>query len=140
MPKAPDERHTSWTVGKNLARIRAQVGVTTRTLAASLAENGLPMSSSGITDIERGKRGVNVDQLTALAAALGVSPIALLTPLPDDGNPDGEVILSGTSPERADDMYRWLKGERSLTDEMLDDYEREGFRRRSNPTWTWKKV
>lgn len=137
MPKAPAERHTSWTVGKNLARLRGQMGTTAGVLAASLVENGIPMTGGGISDIERGKRGVHVDLLTGIAAALGVSPLALLTPIPDDGNPDGEVILSGTSPETADHLYLWLKGERSLTDDLLDDYERETFRRRSNPTWTW---
>lgn len=94
------------------------------------------MSSSGITDIENGRRGVNVDQLTAFAAAMAVSPLALLTPEIED--PDAEVILSGTSYERAEDMYLWLRGDRSLTDEMLDDYERETFRRTSNPIWTYK--
>ncbi len=97
------------------------------------------MSGSGITDIERGRRGVSVDQLTALAAALGVSPLALLAPIPADDDPTAEVVLSGTSYETADAMYLWLRGDRSLTDEMLDDYEREGFRRMSNPPWTWKK-
>lgn len=133
------ERHTSRVVGENLARLRAMTGTTTRVLAASLAENGLPMSGTGITEIEKGRRGVNVDQLTAIAAALGVSPIALLTPLPDDGDPDGEVILSGTSPETAEHMYRWLRGDRPLAAELMDDYECETFRRRSNPPWTWKK-
>lgn len=114
--------------------------MTTRTLANGLAEQGVPMSGSGITDIERGRRGVSVDQLTALAAALGVSPLALLTPIPDGDDPAAaEVILSGTSYETADTMYLWLKGERSLTDDMLDDHERETFRRGSNPPWTWKK-
>lgn len=132
------EKHTSATVGENLARIRARVGMTTRVLAASVAENGLAMSSSGITDIERGRRSVSVDQLTALAAALGVSPVTLLTPIPDDESPDTEVILSGTSPERASDMHLWLRGDRSLTDDMLDDFEREAFRRLANPPWTWR--
>ncbi|MGV0654778.1 helix-turn-helix transcriptional regulator [Mycolicibacterium thermoresistibile] len=132
------ERHTSKVVGANLKRIRARVGMTTRVLANSLAEQGVPMSSSGITDIEAGRRGVSVDQLTCLAAALGVSPLALLTPIPDDGDPTTEVLLSGTSWEKAGDMYLWLKGERSLTDEMLDSYEQETFRRLSNPPWAWR--
>jgi transcriptional regulator with XRE-family HTH domain len=119
--------------------LRTAAGMTTRTLANGLAEQRVPMSGSGITDIERGRRGVSVDQLTALAAALGVSPIALLSPMPDDENPTAETALSGTSYETADAMYQWLRGERSLTDDMLDDYERETFRRRSNPPWTWKK-
>ncbi|SLI42792.1 Uncharacterised protein [Mycobacteroides abscessus subsp. abscessus] len=94
------------------------------------------MSSSGITEIENGRRGVNVDQLTAFAAAMSVSPLALLTPESED--PDAQVTLSGTSPERAEDMYLWLRGERSITDDLLDDYERETFRRQSNPVWTYK--
>lgn len=133
------EKHTSQVVGANLRRVRTAAGLTTRVLAASVAEQGVPMSSSGITDIEAGRRGVSVDQLTCLAAAVGVSPLALLTPIPEGDDPDAEVLLSGTSHESAGDMYLWLKGERSLTDEMLDDFEREAFRRASNPPWTWGK-
>ncbi|BBX38518.1 hypothetical protein MMAGJ_78000 [Mycolicibacterium mageritense] len=105
------EKLTSEVVGRNVARLRAATNTTIRELAAGLKEQGLPMSSSGITDIERGRRQVNVDQLTALAAALGVSPMTLLMPLPDDGDPDAEVMLSGTSPETARDMDMWLRGE-----------------------------
>lgn len=130
---------TSNTVGKNLKRLRTAGGMTTRVLAASLAENGAPMSASGISEIENGRRGVNVDQLTALAAALDVSPLALLTPIPDDADPDAEVMLSGTSPERAEDMHLWLRGDRPLNAHLMDDFEQEAFRRRSNPVWTYKK-
>ncbi|OKH71949.1 hypothetical protein EB73_09730 [Mycobacterium sp. SWH-M3] len=131
------EKLTSQVVGQNVARLRAAQGDTTRKLAESLKEQGVAMSGSGITEIEKGRRVVNVDQLTALAAALGVSPLTLL--LPHTDAPDTEVMLSGTSPERADDLYLWLRGERSLTDDLLDDWEREGFRRAANPSWTYKK-
>lgn len=130
------EKLTSQTVGRNLARLRKLTQTTTRMLADSVAEQGVPLSGSGITEIEKGRRSVNVDQLTCIAAALGVSPLALLTPLPD--SPDAEVMLSGTSVETADDLYLWLKGERSLSHSELDDYERETFRRHSNPPWTYK--
>ncbi len=133
------EKLTSEAVGRNVARLRAATNTTIRELAAGLKEQGLPMSASGITDIERGRRQVNVDQLTALAAALGVSPMTLLMPLPEDGDPDAEVMLSGTSPETARDMDMWLRGERSLTADLMDDWELEGFRRAANPPWTWKK-
>ncbi|WP_157897265.1 helix-turn-helix domain-containing protein [Mycobacteroides franklinii] len=136
MPIAGNERYTSWAVGKNLARLRKLTQTTTRVLADSVAAQGVPMSSSGITEIENGRRGVNVDQLTAFAAAMSVSPLALLTPEHED--PDAQVTLSGTSPERAEDMYLWLRGERSITDDLLDDYDRETFRRQSNPVWTYK--
>ncbi len=136
------ERFTSQVVGRNLARLRKVKGFTTRVLAASVAEQGVPMSGSGITDIENGRRGVSVDQLTCLAAALGVAPIALLTPLndPEDPDPESLVLLSGTSHETAKAMYAWLRGDCSLTDDELDDYERETFRRLSHPKWLWKKA
>lgn len=133
------EKLTSEVVGRNVARLRASTSTTIRELAAGLKEQGVPMSSSGITDIERGRRQVNVDQLTALAAALGVSPMTLLMPLPDDGDPDTEVMLSGTSPETARDMDLWLRGEQPLTAGLMDDWEQEGFRRAALPPWTWKK-
>ncbi|KAA1430091.1 helix-turn-helix domain-containing protein [Mycolicibacter arupensis] len=133
------ERLTSQVVGGNIARLRAETNTTMRELAAGVAEQGVPMSASGIADIEQGKRGVNVDQLTCIAAALGVSPITLLMPIPEDDNPDTTVMLSGTSPETARDMDLWLRGSRSLTAYLMDDWELEGFRRRSNPPWTWKK-
>lgn len=133
------EKLTSEVVGRNVARLRTAQGDTIRKLSDSLREQGLPMSSSGITDIERGRRQVNVDQLTCIAAALGVSPMTLLMPLPEDGDPDAEVMLSGTSPETARDMDLWLRGEQPLTASLMDDWEREGFRRQSNPPWTYKK-
>lgn len=137
------ERYTTAVVSQNLKRLRTTLGISSRELATTMNELGAPMSSSGITDIEGGRRGVSVDQLTCIAAAMGVSPIALLTPwVADDGadpDPNADVMLSGTSHERADSIYSWLRGDRSLTDEMLDDYDRETFRRQSNPPWTWKK-
>lgn len=98
------------------------------------------MSGSGITEIEKGRRTVSVDQLTALAAALGVSPATLLMPLDDPDNPDpaATALLSGTSYERAEDMYRWLRGEQSLSWDQMDDWEREGWRRSATPRWAWK--
>lgn len=138
------DRLTSRVVGENLARLRRITGMTTRVLAEKMVVRLIPMSSSGITDIERGRRGVSVDQLTALADALGVSPLALLIPQPlgDDGeraDPDAEVRLTGTDPEPARDLAAWLRAERSLADDHLDDYERETYRRRSLPWWYWKK-
>lgn len=73
-----------------------------------------------------------------LAGILNISPIALLTPEIED--PDAEVLMSGTHSARAETMYLWLRGERSLADDKLDDFEREAFRRTSNPVWTYKEV
>lgn len=132
------EKTSSQVVGRNLARIRREMGMTSRVLAASTSELGVPLSSSGISDIEKGRRTVSVDQLTCLAACLGVSPIALLNP--ETSDPDATVELSGTSPETAAAaLTDWLRGEKSLTDELLDDFEREKFRRTNLPEWMWNR-
>lgn len=137
------DRLTSRVVARNLVRVRKKVGLTTRELAALLSVRGMPMSSSGITDIERGRRGVSVDQLTALAGALAVSPLALLTPLVegDDGraDPDAETRLAGVSAQPSRHLAAWLRADRALGDEDMDDYERETYRRRSLPWWYWKR-
>jgi len=41
---------------------------------------GRPLGHSAVDQIEKGTRRVDVDDLMALAAALGVSPITLLMP------------------------------------------------------------
>lgn len=130
-------------MARNVARIRVSQGLTTRRLADTVANAGVPLSSSGVTDIELGRRRVTVDQLTALAAALGVAPLTLLQPYgpndPDGDDPTAVVELSGTDLYTADKIYRWLRAERSLTDDVRDDYERETFYRDSNPRWAWKR-
>jgi transcriptional regulator with XRE-family HTH domain len=129
---------TSTAVGWNVARLRNASQMTTRALAEKMVELGYPLSSSGVTDIERGRRTVSVDQLTALSVALGgVSPLGLL--MPDVWSPDELVALSGVPATNAGAVYAWLRGTDPLPDERLDDYARETFRRRSNPEWTWRR-
>lgn len=132
------EKQSSEAVAKNLARLRGETKTSIRQLVTGLVAQEMPISPSGISDIEHGRRQVSVDQLTALAAALGVSPMTLLMPYVDD--PDEEVVLAGTSYERAEDMVAWLRGERSLSHAEMDDWEREGFRRQANPIWERKKA
>lgn len=50
-----------------------------RALSQRLSELGHPLLPSGITKIEQGKRGVDVDDLVALARALEVRPEQLLS-------------------------------------------------------------
>jgi len=70
-------------VAVNVRRIRKVRGLTTRQLSARLAEAGRPIPASGITRIEQELRRVDVDDLTALAAALGVRATQLLLPPSD---------------------------------------------------------
>ena len=53
-----------------------------RDVSGRLAAAGRPMAHNTVSEIERGARRVDVDDLMALAAALDVSPIALLSDSP----------------------------------------------------------
>jgi len=65
-------------VAAALPPLRRLRGLTVRELSARLAALGAPLLASGITKIEQGARGVDVDELVALAAALNVPPARLL--------------------------------------------------------------
>ena len=113
--------------------------MTTRALAAALTDLGVPLTSSGISDIEAGRRTVSVDQLTCLAMALDVSPIALLMPESGPEN-DHRVKLSGTPTVLSLGFLPWLRGDVPFDAALWDDaFEVEAFRRRSLPEWSWKR-
>lgn len=75
-----DIDETGKTVAANVRRLRAQRGLTTQQLAERLEGLGRPILANAITKIEQGRRRVDVDDLMALAIALGVTPNALLLP------------------------------------------------------------
>ena len=104
---------------------------------ADLPGGGISLSFTGIGQIVRGERHVTVDELTALATVLGVSPVTLLMPPVDDPAQDCE--LAGTPTQRADEALAWLRGERPFEEDSRGDrFEIEAFRRRSLPQWAWK--
>ena len=80
---------TADTVAANVRRLRDDMNLGLRSLAARMAEVGRPLNHSALDKIEKGDRRVDVDDLMALAAALDVSPATLLmpdvTPVPVDG-------------------------------------------------------
>ncbi|QHC26251.1 helix-turn-helix domain-containing protein [Streptomyces sp. GS7] len=61
-----------------IERARTMRGIAQRQLAARATELGRPMTVTTISRIERRRRRCDVDDLVAIAAALGVSPLALL--------------------------------------------------------------
>lgn len=66
------------TVRGQVAKIRADKHLLLRDLVDRLADYGRPMGYSTISEIEHGRRRVDVDDLVALATVLGVSPLELL--------------------------------------------------------------
>lgn len=70
-------------VAAHIRRIRESNGWTLHEMSDRLTRYGRPILPSGLSKIEAGTRRVDVDDLVAIAAALGVMPDRLLR------NPDG---------------------------------------------------
>lgn len=135
MARATGDTHD--TVRFNLARLRTQRRLSLRELAALMPPGPGSLSHSSIGEIERGVRRCDVDELTALAITLDVSPIALLMPYTENIN--DEIGVTGMRHVvGARWVLDWLRGDSPLQPEdAVDDHEREAFRRRSLPSWDW---
>ena len=68
------------TVKAQVRRLREQRGLSLQALSERLQTVGRPILPSGLSKIEAGDRRVDVDDLVALAEALGTVPDDLLTP------------------------------------------------------------
>ncbi|WP_291475170.1 helix-turn-helix transcriptional regulator [Corynebacterium sp.] len=71
---------TARMVGQNIAFYRKKAGHTLRSLAEDMTRNGHPMSHSVISQMEKGARRIDVDELVVLATFTDTSAAALLTP------------------------------------------------------------
>lgn len=60
--------------------LRSKRGLSLRALAAEIAKTGRILSADAINKIELGVRRIDIDDLFALAEALGVTPAQLLEP------------------------------------------------------------
>ncbi|MGW5122992.1 helix-turn-helix domain-containing protein [Streptomyces sp. NPDC004069] len=104
---------TAAAVAANLRRLRKVRGLSVYMLSDKVEEAGRTIHPAAISRIERGKRQTTVDDLMALAAALNVSPSALLLP-PNDG-PAQTVAITGAGTVPADAAGDWVDGIRPLT-------------------------
>ena len=95
-----------------LREVRRLKGWTQQQLADALASAGVKLDASGITRMERGTRGVTLDDVIAIAAALGVSPLHMLVPLEND---EALNIAPGLTADTAD-VRAWIRGQRPLRD------------------------
>ncbi|MFI7393297.1 helix-turn-helix domain-containing protein [Streptomyces tendae] len=66
------------TVARTIENLRNERGLGQRQLAARCTALGRPMSNTMLSRIELAKRRCDIDDLVAIAAALQVSPAALL--------------------------------------------------------------
>lgn len=118
---------TSARVTENVERIRRARGLSQKQLTELLAKAGRPMLTTVVSKIERGERRVDVDDLAALATALGVTPNALLLP----PTTAGDVDLTPAVRTSALNAWKWATGDTPLPEEtaMPHGYE-EAVRRR----------
>lgn len=98
---------TGLQVAENLRRIRQLRGMSTTQMARRLTELGRPIAAASITQVEHGRRRVDVDDLVAFAFVLDVSPSALLLP----PTTVGRVEVTGAGVVSAHDAWRWVDGQ-----------------------------
>ncbi|MED5813858.1 XRE family transcriptional regulator [Mycolicibacterium sp. 050232] len=103
---------TGETVAENVRRLRGDMQYTK--LAARLIEIGRPIPTLGLRKIESNERRVDTDDLLALAAALEVSPIALLMPYPSADRAAHVDVTGAPSNATAEDLWAWLIADRPL--------------------------
>jgi transcriptional regulator with XRE-family HTH domain len=111
-----------------LRLVRRLKGWTQQELAAAMAEAGVDLGEPAITRMERGTRGVSLDEAIALAAVLGVSPLHMIVPLDNDAQLD--VTPGITVPVL--DARSWVRGQRPLRE---DDDDRLFYAQTPEQDW-----
>jgi len=104
-----DERTERWrrpseVFAVRLREMRNERGRTLEQLAARVNEMGVPMTKTAVLRIEKGERGISLDEAVAFAAALNVVFASLLSP------PEGEVIAVTDKMAMNGERFReWLR-------------------------------
>jgi transcriptional regulator with XRE-family HTH domain len=113
---------------ENLKRIRKdERRLTFAELSKRLGALGRPIPVLGLRRIELGERRVDVDDLLALADALGIAPVLLLAPL---GHQEREEVLPGREMETWA-AVKWFAGrDRPLANDWTQS---------DVPTQLWEK-
>ncbi|WP_075844785.1 helix-turn-helix domain-containing protein [Dietzia timorensis] len=117
------------TLGENVAQRRADLGISARELAERLTDQGRRFTLSSVQKIERAERRVDVDDLRAIADALGVTPNDLLAPGMARGNTSSRTVLRlGTSVPGLSRAVSWAARHTNYTEDELLDHVSALFR------------
>ena len=108
---------TALVVAANVRRHRERMGLGFAQLSRELGNAGRDIPPLGLGRIESGERRVDVDELTALAAAFGVCPATLLMPETEDA--EAVVQLTGVEKGQAQRIWSWLTGSYPLGGSVL---------------------
>lgn len=122
---------TGRAVAANVAYLRGAIGLNYTELSMRLAKHNRDIPPLAVRRIEEGNRRVDVDDLTALALALEVSPTSLLMPdLETAGVADPVIVTGLTDGIAAHSVWIWLSGSGPLPGGRLLDFIR------AFPRWT----
>jgi transcriptional regulator with XRE-family HTH domain len=109
------------TVRANVKQLREDQNLGYSQLSRKLHEVGRSVPDLGLRRIEAGERRVDVDDLMALAVALGVSPVTLLMP-PKPSDDKHEMVVATEMVEApgedggipAGRLWQWLRADMPL--------------------------
>jgi transcriptional regulator with XRE-family HTH domain len=118
---------TSLAVSAAVADHREAAGLTVDELAETVRHLGYRMTPADIRAIEAGEVPATVDDLVALAVALGTTPVVLLSHVPADlPDPDEGPIATGVPDDVAGSQLRdWMEGRTALDRQSRVAYWRE---------------
>lgn len=120
-------------VARNLYRLRTDRGLSLRQLSVMMKDEkvGRNLGPDALNKAENGQRRLDIDDVVALAAVLGVNVNALLLPVEVDRERPVEVT-GAPEPVRAERAWRWLNGEAPLPGRGAREKE---FHSAVNPWW-----
>jgi len=138
MAKEPIEAGpTSKRVAANITDLRGRLQQ--RDISARLAALGRPLAVSTLSKIEQGDRRIDVDDLVALAIALGATPNRLLLP-GDVGDQDSDPVVELAAGISATPLaaWRWASGDLPLPPQPWEpsrapSARTQDFRERNRP-------
>ncbi|MDQ1583773.1 MAG: hypothetical protein QOF36_1827, partial [Microbacteriaceae bacterium] len=113
-----------------LRAVRTAQRLSLREVSERVTAMGHDLSLSAVSKIENGTRRMDVDDLTALAAALGVAPPTLL--LPNAEEVHDELSITGARGS-AEAMWAWVTGQQQLPG--ADDAVTMNFVQHAFPGW-----
>ncbi|MBN7388523.1 putative DNA binding protein [Mycobacteroides abscessus subsp. abscessus] len=152
--KAIELGPTGRTVAMNIGLFRSKRGWKLAQLSERMTAVGRPMTGNTLSAIENLDRRTDVDDLVAIAAALGISPASLLMP-PTEDDEDGGIswrIFTSAEPDPGEggiakilsgQFWDWLTADAPLdaplyTDTGRDEYEVEAWRREQVPKFAYR--
>lgn len=133
---------TGHTVATNIARFRGLRGLRLAGLSERMTTVGRPMSVTTLSAIENGDRRADVDDLVAIAAALNISPAAMLMPAVADPYEVAGATVGPTGAPEAGQLWDWLTATAPLDAPLLaeerDEVAAEVWRREQVPPWSFR--